>query len=85
MGKLEKAKARLRSKPSDYTYTEARYLLGRLGFSELNKGKTSGSRVCFYRAYDKCKIMLHKPLPGDELSVGATRDLRDKLEEMGEL
>ena len=85
MGRLEKAKTRLRSKPSDYTYTEARYLLSQLGFAEFNKGKTSGSRVCFYRASDNCKIMLHKPHPGDELSIGATRYLRDKLEEMGEL
>ena len=85
MGKFEKAKNRLRSKPSDYTYDEARSLLRQLGFIEFNKGKTSGSRVCFYRASDNCKIMLHKPHPGDELSIGATRDLRDKLVEMGEL
>ena len=85
MGRLEKAKARLRSKPSDYTYTEARYLLGQLGFGEFNKGRTSGSRVYFYRESDNCKIMLHKPHPGDEMSIGAIRDLRDKLMEMGEL
>ena len=47
MSKLDKAKARILSKPKDYTYTEAIYLLGKLGFEEFNKGKTSGSRVRF--------------------------------------
>jgi len=85
MGKLEKAKTRLRSIPSDYTYTEARYLLGQLGFREFTKGRTSGSRVQFYRSSDGCKILLHKPHPGDEMSIGATRDLRNKLIESGDL
>ena len=43
MSKLEKAKERIRSKPKDYTYNEAKYLLSQLGFKEYNKGKTSGS------------------------------------------
>ena len=47
MSKLDKAKERLKSIPTDYTYSEARYLLGKLGFEESNKGKTSGSRVKF--------------------------------------
>ena len=85
MGKLEKAKIRLRSLPSDYTFSEARFLLGQLGFEEFSKGKTSGSRVMFFRALDRCKILLHKPYPGDEISIGATRDLRDRLMEMGDL
>lgn len=85
MGKFDKAKNRLRSIPSDYTYTEARYLLGQLGFKEMQKGRTSGSRVLFYRDHDNCKIMLHKPHPGDEMSIGAIRDLRNRLMEMGEL
>jgi hypothetical protein len=59
--------------------------LKQLDFLESSKGKTSGSRVCFYRASDKCKIMLHKPHPGDVMSIGAIRDLRDRLVEMGEL
>lgn len=53
MSKLDKAKERILSKPKDYTYTEARYLLSKLGFKEFNKGKTSGSRVRFYRESDK--------------------------------
>ena len=48
MSRLEKALQRLKSIPKDYTYSEAKYLLGQLGFIEDNKGKTSGSRVMFY-------------------------------------
>ncbi len=49
MSKSEKAKARILSKPKDYTYTEAKAFLSQLEFEEYNKGKTSGSRVKFFR------------------------------------
>lgn len=52
MSKLEKAKERISSRPKDYTYSEAKTLLKQLGFDEYLKGKTSGSRVKFYRAAD---------------------------------
>lgn len=61
MGKFEKAKERLKTIPKDYTYSEARTLLIHLEFKEFNKGKTSGSRVAFYREKDSVKIILHKP------------------------
>lgn len=85
MSKLDKAKERLRLKPKDYTYSEAKYLLLQLGFEEYTKGKTSGSRVKFYRERDQRIILLHKPHPGDEMSIGAIKDLATRLEEMGEL
>lgn len=85
MSKFDKAKERLLSNPKDYTYSEAKYLLAQLGFKEYNKGKTSGSRVKFYRETDQCIILLHKPHPGDIMSIGAVKDLSDKLKEMGEL
>lgn len=85
MTKADKAKARIQSVPKDYTYTEARQLLKQLGFIEYQKGKTSGSRVMFYRESDNIKILLHKPHPGDVMSVATTRDLYEKLVELGEL
>ena len=85
MSKFDKAKERLISRPKDYTYSEARALLSQLGFDEYTKGKTSGSRVKFYRASDRCIILLHKPHPGDTMSIGAIRDLATRLEEMGEI
>lgn len=85
ISKLDKAKKRLREEPRDYTYSEARYLLNQLGFAEYNKGKTSGSRVKFFRSSDNKMILLHKPHPGDEMSVGAIRELALYLSELGEL
>ena len=85
MSKLEKALARLKSIPRDYTYSEAKYLLGQLGFAESNKGKTSGSRVKFYRASDGRIILLHKPHPSDIMSVASVRDLAEYLQRIGEL
>lgn len=85
MSKIEKAKERIISRPNGYTYSEARYLLSQLGFEEFNKGKTSGSRVKFYRASDKRIILLHKPHPGDNMSIGAIKDLAARLEKMGEI
>ena len=73
MSKLEKAKERLLSRPKDYTFSEARFLLSQLGFEEFHKGKTSGSRVKFYRKKDQRIILLHKPHPGDEMSIGAIK------------
>ena len=71
--------------PRDYAYTEAKALLKQLGFQESNKGKTSGSRVKFYRETDKKAILLHKPHPGDVMSIGCVRDLAEFLSGLGEL
>lgn len=85
MSKLEKAKARILSKPKDYTYTEAKFLLGQIGFEEFNKGKTSGSRVRFYRERDQKAILLHKPHPEDVMDRGAVNGLVNYLKDLGEL
>ena len=85
MSKFEKAKERILQKPKDYTYTEARYLLNKMGFEEYNKGKTSGSRVRFFRGTDKKVILLHKPHPEDEMDKGAVSSLIDYLKGIGEL
>ena len=85
MSQFEKAKKRILDRPSDYTYTEAKQLLGKLGFVEYTKGKTAGSRRKFYRAADGKIILLHKPHPGDEMSPGAIDDLVTFLTELGEL
>ena len=85
MSKYEKAKERIRSKPKDYTYTEAKGLLSQMGFLEWNKGKTSGSRVKFYREKDKRMILLHKPHPEDTMKSGAVKELVEFLTELGEL
>lgn len=85
MSKLEKAKHRLLSIPRDYTFSEAKTLLLQLGFIEDNKGKTSGSRVKFFRESDKRVILLHKPHPQDTMKRYAVKQLVGFLKDLGEL
>lgn len=85
MSQKDKAKLRLKSIPQDYTYSEAKALLKSIGYIEYNKGKTSGSRVKFYRASDNSVILLHKPHPSDQMSRGATEVLKEMLERKGDL
>ena len=85
MSQLEKAKNRIKGCPKDYTYDEARALLLRLGFEESNKGKTSGSRVRFFRKTDGRVIDLHKPHPKNTMKSYSVVDLKDFLESIGEI
>ncbi len=85
MSKLDKAKERILLMPADYSYTELKGLLGKLGYAEHNKGKTSGSRVMFYRESDSRVIMIHKPHPGDIMDKGAIKSLVEFLKRNGDL
>ena len=85
MSQLEKALLRIKSSPKDYTYDEAKALLERLGFVEYNKGKTSGSRVKFYRKEDERLINLHKPHPQSTMKSYAVKELKEFLESIGEI
>jgi hypothetical protein len=80
----EKLLARLRSIPKDFTYREAKALLESLGFGEHKKGKTSGSRVCFFRSSDGRSVLLHKPHPGAIMRIGAVRQLAEFIDGIGE-
>ncbi len=85
MSRLEKLKKRAEKIPKDFTYAEARSLLKALGFEEINKGKTSGSRVRFYRVSDRAVIDLHKPHPKPEMPKYAVEQMVEKLREYGGL
>ena len=80
MSKLQKEIERLKSKPKDYTYDEAKSLLNKLGFFENNKGKTSGSRIEFKDIYGR-KVELHKPHPQNIIKPYKIIEIRKKLEE----
>lgn len=45
MSRINKEIERIKQKPKDFTYEEAKKLLNKFGYYEYNKGKTSGSRV----------------------------------------
>lgn len=85
MSNLEKQMQRLLSKPKDYTFSEASSLLCALGFELQNKGKTSGSRVKFYRKSDGRLINLHRPHPEKEMRYAATLALLNTLKENGDI
>lgn len=66
MTRKEKLIQRLKSKPKDFTWNELVSLLTGLGFTEVKKGKTGGSRRRFVNS-DNVVITLHKPHPGNIL------------------
>ncbi len=81
MGKLEKLIERLKSYPKDFTFDEMQTLLIALGFELSNKGKTSGSRVKFFK--DGICIILHKPHPRKELLTYQLKQVVEILSEEG--
>lgn len=85
MSELEKLKERLKSLPKDFTYNETKSLLTKLGFTEFNKGKTSGSRVKFFRATDGLTIRCHKPHPSNVMNPNFLKDLLSELKNSGDI
>ena len=81
MSKVEKQINRLKSKPKDFTYNEAKNLLNNLGFYENNKGKTSGSRIVFIN-YNNIKIEIHKPHPSNTLKPYQIEIILSKLRKL---
>ena len=79
MGKKEKLIQRLLSIPKDFTFDEMQALLEAIGFEMSNKGKTSGSRVKFYKG--NTIIILHKPHPRKELLEYQIKQIIEKLKE----
>jgi hypothetical protein len=67
MTKRKKLKERFVSQPKDFTYSELKSLLGRLGYEEIKLGRTSGSRISFCHSSSKHVIRLHRPHPGNIL------------------
>ncbi len=82
MGQKEKLIERLKSKPKDFTFKDMETLLGFLGYTRSNKGRTSGSRVMFVS--DKHPpIILHKPHPRKELLSYQINQVIDILDQEG--
>ncbi len=79
MSKFEKLIQRIKSKPSDFTFDEAKTLLCALGYELLPSGKTGGSSVTFAKGSDY--IRLHKPHPRILLKAYQVHDLIEALEE----
>ncbi|MES0490574.1 MAG: type II toxin-antitoxin system HicA family toxin [Leptospirales bacterium] len=69
MSKQEKLLKRFLSKPNDFKYTELATMLSKMGYNEIKKGKSSGSRVAFVNEKTKHMIRLHKPHPKNILKL----------------
>lgn len=53
-------------------------LLGYYGYYEVNKGKTSGSRVKFENS-EGVPILLHKPHPSGMMKIYQLKQIREVL------
>ncbi len=85
MGQIEKLIERIKSIPSDLTYDELTKCLNSFGYVAMNKGKTSGSRVKFYRETDGASILLHKPHPQNVVRHYAIKQVIATLQEKGDI
>jgi len=81
MSKIEKEIKRLKAKPKDFTYEEAKKILNNFGFVENTNGKTSGSRVRFVDKENRV-IELHKPHLKNILKQYQIDLIIDKLKDM---
>ena len=59
--------------------------MGKMGYIESNKGKTSGSRVSFYNPETKSFFYTHKPHPEKELQDYIIKDLIKHLRKEGKI
>lgn len=82
MSKIEKEIKRMKLRPKDFTYDEAKKILNNFGFIENNKGKTSGSRVAFI-SHNSEKIVIHKPHPKNILKTYQINEIIRELKERG--
>lgn len=82
MAKKDKLKAKLLSRPKDFSWSELESLLDYLGFNQL-KGK--GSRRKFVHKESKILINLHEPHPEKVLKKYMVDQVIEKLKELGDL
>lgn len=85
MSKFDKLLARFLLKPKDFSYNELRKLLKNFDYDEFQKGKTSGSRVCFVHKESKHILQLHKPHPENILKQYQIEQIIKVLTEQGDI
>ena len=83
MTKVDKLISKLVKKPKDFTYDELVSVLVSLGYEEIKKGKTSGSRRAFVHSITKHIIRLHKPHPQNTLKKYVLDYIVAELEDKG--
>ena len=79
MSSHEKLLERFFKLPKDFTWDELKRLLGRYGYYQDNRGKTSGSRVRFEKDDSDICLDLHKPHPKNTLKPYQMTDVLEFL------
>ena len=86
MGKQsQKLIEHLLSNPKDFTNKEADTLLCQLGYERDNKGKTSGSRIQYYKKSTRALFLMHLSHPSGVLKPYVIKNLICHLKEHNEL
>lgn len=80
MSKKEKALARFKSRPRDFSWAELQTLMGIFGFTELSG---DGSRRKFFNRATGRVVILHKRHPDDTLLPYQMKAVREFLEQEG--
>jgi hypothetical protein len=83
MSSHEKLLQRFLRLPKDFTWDELACLVKRYGYSQNNKGKTSGSRVVFEKEDSDIWLDLHKPHPKNILKPYQMKDVYEFLRKIG--
>ena len=83
MGSKDKLVERFKKKPKDFTYEETVSLLAHFGYSEYNKGATSGSRVRFKNESKGFYIDIHRPHPGSIMKEWMVKTIYQHLKNNG--
>lgn len=81
MGTKEKLIKRFLSHPKDFTFEELVRLLNIFGYEMSNKGKTSGSRVSFFKENCPNPITFHKPHPTNVIKEYVVLNVIETLRE----
>lgn len=84
MSKKDKLIKRLKSRPKDFTWEELAVLLRSIGYEEVKKGKTAGSRRRFIHK-NGVILNLHKPHPKNILKSYAMRQIVEVLTREGQI
>lgn len=73
MTRVEKLLANLLSVPNTFDFNDFARVMQYLGYELDQKGRTSGSRVRFYRESDGRILIMHSPHPSNEMTRGAVK------------
>lgn len=82
VSKYDRIKRKVNQGSGNLTFDEIVALLEHLGYEKDNKGRTSGSRIRFYREGAQT-IIMHKPHPRKTLLDYQVKQIRTTLKEAG--